>query len=68
MQAEIALERVCYRRAEVAHVLGVSLATVDNWIRSGVISAHKLGASTVVKKEELDKLLEQNLKPIEARR
>lgn len=66
MQAEV--ERICYRRAEVAQALGVSLATVDNWIRRGQIVAHKLGSSTVIRKEELDRLLAEELTPMEAAR
>ena len=65
MQAE-AVARLCFRRSEVAQALGVSLATVDRWIRRGQIQAHKLGESTVVRKEELDRLLAEQLRPIEA--
>lgn len=41
---------------EVAEIFSVSTRTVMRWIKSGVIKAVKIGASTRINEEEIERL------------
>ena len=44
-------------RKESASYLGVSIASIDNYVRWGLLEKHMIGRSTKFKRADLDKLL-----------
>ncbi len=44
-------------RKEVAELFGVSLVTIHNWTREGVIRAYKIGTRVRFKKSEIEDIL-----------
>ena len=54
----INIEKIGYRPKEVATYLGVSLATVWNYIKQGKLKTKKLSPQvTIITKEELEKFI-----------
>jgi excisionase family DNA binding protein len=50
--------RLFVRRQYAADTIGVSLPTLDRWIREGHIQAVKIGRRVLVKRESLERLAE----------
>ena len=44
-------------RQEAAELLGVSLVTIHNWTKEGVIHAHKIGTRIRFNRSEIEKIL-----------
>jgi excisionase family DNA binding protein len=44
-------------RKEASNYLGVSIASIDNYVRWGVLEKYKIDRSTRFKRSDLDKLL-----------
>jgi len=57
--AEAITERYI-NKPEVAHRLGKSLRTVDNWIQRGILPYYKIGRSVEFKWSEVEAHLAQN--------
>ena len=53
-------EEKFYTVDEVAIILKVNPMTVYRWIKAGKLKSYKAGKQYRVKKEDLDKFLEQN--------
>jgi excisionase family DNA binding protein len=51
-------------RKEAAKVLGISLVTLNEWTKNGLVIAHKVGTKVYYKKTDL----EQSLRQIKTRR
>ena len=51
-------EALAYRPKDAAAVLGVSRATIFDMIAKGKITARKIGAATVISREELNRVLQ----------
>jgi len=47
-----------FRVREAAQILGVSRATVRNWIRAGDVRANRVGATLLVPQSEINRLTE----------
>lgn len=50
-------ERLGYRPADAAKVLGVARNTVYTYLRAGTLRAKKLGSATIIPAEELARFL-----------
>jgi excisionase family DNA binding protein len=46
-----------YSISDVAHALGVSTKTVDRWIKSGELAAHKVGRQWRISRTDLEYLV-----------
>lgn len=46
-----------YSRKEAADYIGVCVTTIDNYIRDGRLEKYKSGRKTILKKTDLDSLL-----------
>jgi excisionase family DNA binding protein len=46
-----------YSISDVAHALGVSTKTVDRWIKSGELAAHKVGRQWRISRTDLETFL-----------
>jgi excisionase family DNA binding protein len=44
-------------RQEAAELIGVSLVTIHNWTKEGVINAHKIGTRVRFKRTEIENIL-----------
>ncbi len=44
-------------RQEAAELIGVSLVTIHNWTKEGVINAHKIGTRIRFKRSEIEDIL-----------
>ena len=53
------LEKEAYNPEEVAQILGKSIETVRRWLRSGEITATKLGRSWIISRAELERILKR---------
>lgn len=51
---------VLYTTDKVAEILDVNPVTVRRWIRKGKLKANKIGKSYRIKKEDLEKFLDDN--------
>jgi len=45
-------------KKEVSKMLGVSMATINNWVRKGILNSTKVQSTVRFKKSEILKLLE----------
>ncbi len=50
-------ELLTMRVARAAHVLDVPRSTIYFWIKHGILPAIKIGEVTLIRREEVDKLL-----------
>lgn len=50
------MQRLTYSVTEVSEALGVPVATIRGWIRSGEMSALRIGRRVLVPASELDRL------------
>lgn len=57
-KAEPIGERLTVTRAEAAKLMGVSITTIKRWIKAKSIPFVRVGRRTLIKKRELDALLE----------
>ncbi len=57
------IERLAYSVTEAADVIGRDPATVWRWIKAGALRASRGGGSTMIKKAELDRLLNEGGPP-----
>jgi excisionase family DNA binding protein len=55
---DVAPERLTYRVKEVCHVLGLGETKVWEMIREGYLPTVKLGGATLVRRADLDRLIE----------
>jgi len=51
------LQKEAYNPEEVAQILGKSLETIRRWLRSGVLTATKLGRSWIISRKEIERIL-----------
>ena len=49
-------------RLEATKILGVTLATINNWSNKGILKRHKIGNQVRFKREEIDKVLQSSNK------
>jgi len=59
-KSETAKEVQFYTIQEVADLLKVSYITVFRWVKAGKITAYKVGKQHRIKKEDLDKFIENS--------
>ena len=53
-------ERDFYTRKEVADRVGVSVRTIDNWIKKGLFEAYRLGGRIRIKKSAWDSFIKES--------
>jgi len=54
-------------RFEVAEILKISLPTLNNWSKSGIVQSYRIGNRVLYKAEEIDKAI-QEVKSIKYKR
>ena len=55
---------LAYRPKDAALALGVSRSQIYRMIAEGVIKAYKLGGATLIRHDDLSRVLEETAKPI----
>lgn len=50
----------CYTINEVAELLKVTRNTINNWRKKGIIEAIKINTRVLIRKEEVERLLNEN--------
>lgn len=57
MTARMTVDRVSYRAPEVAQMLGVSKASVYDWVESGLLPHVKVNRTVLIRAEDLEAFL-----------
>lgn len=53
------IERLAFRPEEAAEAIGVSRSQIYKEIKEGRVKSFKYGAATLIRREELEKLIDQ---------